>query len=270
MDRGTFLGFLLGISLLVVTISLGPDKRPVLDYFIRFLHWESLMVVVGGLAASTLIRFPLTAVGQAFAVASRAFFKHTALPQAVVWQLVGLSQRARKEGLKGLERNMPDDAFLAQGIQMAVDQVERHMIREVLTAEIQSTHDRHSQGQDIFRFIATSAPSWGMVGTLIGMVKMFGDLQATGTSGGMDGLGNAMALSLLSTLWGAIIAYLVAIPIAGKLEHRSREEAQIKQLMMEGIMGIAEEAHPGQLEERLNAFLAPRFKVRRHNTGGRG
>jgi len=269
MDRGTFLGFLLGVGLLALTISLGPNGLPVLGYFKRFVHWESLMVVVGGLAASTLIRFPLAAVGQAFAVASRAFFKHTANPQEVVWQLVGLSQRARKEGMKGLERNLPDDAFLVQGLQMAVDQIERHQIREVLTAEIQSTHDRHTQGQDIFRFIATSAPSWGMVGTLIGMVKMFGDLQTTGSAGSMDGLANAMALSLLSTLWGAIIAYLFAIPIAGKLEHRSREEAQIKQLMLEGVMGIAEEAHPGQLEERLNAFLPPRFKVRRHNPGSR-
>lgn len=269
MDRGTFLGFLLGIGLLALTISLGPNGVPKVGYFLSFLHGESIMVVVGGLAASTLIRFPLAAVGQAFAIASRAFFKHTAVPQEVVWQLVGLSQRARKEGMKGLERNLPDDAFLVQGLQMAVDQIDRQQIREVLTAEIQSTHDRHSQGQDIFRFIATSAPSWGMVGTLIGMVKMFSNLQTSGSSGSMDALGGAMALSLLSTLWGAIIAYLVAIPIAGKLELRSREEAQIKQLMLEGIMGIAEEAHPGQLEERLNAFLAPRFKVRRHNAGGR-
>lgn len=257
MDRGTFLGFLLGIGLLAFTIWFGSGFQ----MFLRFLYWESILVVVGGLIASTLVRFPLAHVTQAFAVASRAFFTHPANAQQVVWQLVGLSQRARREGLRGLEKNLPDDPFLAQGLQMAVDHIGTDRIKEMLTADIQSTHDRHTQGQDIFRFLATSAPSWGMVGTLIGMVKMFANLQDPGK------LGSAMALSLLSTFWGAVIAYLFAIPIAGKLEHRSREEAQTKQLMLEGILGIAEEQHPGQLEEHLNAFLAPKYKVRRHQGG---
>jgi chemotaxis protein MotA len=135
----------------------------------------------------------------------------------------------------------------------------------VLAAEIHATHDRHSLGQEIFRFIAGAAPSFGMVGTLIGMVQLFASIKDP------NGLGGAMALSLLSTLWGAIIAYLFALPISGKLELRSKEEAQNKQLILEGILGIAAEMHPAQLEEQLNAFLAPTEKVRRH-TGmvGRG
>jgi len=254
MDRGTLFGFLLGLGLLGVAISLGPNP-------LIFFHWPSLIVVVGGIIASTLIRFPLVHVGQAFAVASRAFFTHPHAPQRVVMELVGLSQRARREGVRSLEKANPTDPFLNQGLQMVVDGVEPQHIREVLTAELHATQDRHSQGQETFRFIATSAPSFGMVGTLIGMVQLFASTQDP------RGLASAMALSLLSTLWGAVIAYLFAIPISGKLELRSKEEVQNKQLMLEGLLGIAGEMNPGQLESMLNAFLAPRLKVRRYGAG---
>jgi len=250
MDRGTLIGLILGLALLGVAIGLGPSPR-------IFFHYPSLIVVFGGVIASTLIRFPWGNVQSAFAVASRAFFTHPATSQAVVLELVGLSQRARREGLKAMEKHMPSDSFLAFGMRMVVDRVDRDRIREVLNAEIQSTLDRHALGQDTFRFIGAAAPSFGMVGTLIGMVQLFTSMQDA------DLLAKSMALSLLSTLWGAIIAYLFAIPISGKLEQRSREESQTRQLMMEGILGIAAEMNPSQLEEQLNAFLAPRYKVRR-------
>jgi chemotaxis protein MotA len=175
----------------------------------------------------------------------------------VVAQLVSLSQRARREGVLGLEKHLPSDAFLAQGLQMVVDRLDRDYIQEVLTQEIHATQERHALGQEIFRFIATSAPSFGMVGTLIGMVQLFVSIQDP------SGIGRGMALSLLSTLYGAVLAYLVAIPISGKLELRSREEMHNKRLMLEGILGIAAEMNPGQLEEQLNASLAPRHKTRR-------
>ncbi|MBP1627814.1 MAG: MotA/TolQ/ExbB proton channel [Holophagaceae bacterium] len=254
MDRGTLIGLLLGLALLGTAIGLGPSPRV-------FFHLPSLIVVFGGVIASTLIRFPWSNVRSAFAVASRAFFTHPATSQAVVLQLVGLSQRARREGIKSLEKHLPADSFLASGIQMVVDRVDKEHIREVLSAEIQSTMDRHALGQDTFRFIGTAAPSFGMVGTLIGMVQLFTSMTNPSE------LGKAMSLSLLSTLWGAVIAYLFAIPISGKLEQRSREEGQIRNLMMEGIMGIASEMNPGQLEEQLNAFLAPRLKVKRSGGG---
>jgi chemotaxis protein MotA len=250
MDRGTWIGFLLGLGLLVLVIALGPNPR-------IFLHPASLVVVFGGILASTLIRFPLGNVRSALAVASRAFFTQAASPNALVSHLVGLSQRARREGLLGLERHLPEDAFMRQGIQMVVDRVDRDHLTEVLTQEIHATQERHVLGQEIFRFIATSAPSFGMVGTLIGMVQLFVSIKDPA------GIGQGMALSLLSTFYGAVIAYLIAIPISGKLELRSREELQNKRLMMEGILGIAAEMNPGQLEERLNASLAPGLKTRR-------
>ena len=250
MDRGTLIGFLLGLGLLVGVIALGPNPR-------IFLHPASLVVVFGGVLAATLIRFPLGNVRSAFAVASRAFFTQADSPSALVTHLVGLSQRSRREGVLGLERHLPEDPFMRKGIQMVVDRVDREHIADVLAQELHATQERHSLGQEIFRFIAISAPSFGMVGTLIGMVQLFVSIKDPA------GIGQGMALSLLSTFYGAVIAYLIAVPISGKLELRSREELQNKRLMMEGVLGIAAEMHPSQLEERLNASLAPGLKTRR-------
>jgi len=250
MDRGTLIGLLLGLGLLALAISMGPNPR-------IFLYPEAMIVVIGGIIASTLIRFPLSNVRSAFAVASRAFLTHPATPQQTVNELVALSQRARRDGFLGLEDHLPTDSFMKQGIQMVVDGVGRDHISDLLTQEMYSTQERHSLGQEIFRFIATAAPSFGMVGTLIGMVHLFVSLKDP------SGIGHGMALSLLSTLYGAVIAYLLALPISGKLDLRSREELQTKRLILEGILGIKDEMNPSQLEEQLNASLAPRYKTRR-------
>jgi chemotaxis protein MotA len=255
MDRGSFLGLLLGVLLLAMAIGLGPNPR-------IFIHPASLMVVVGGVIAATLIRFPLDHVRYAFSIASRAFFTRAPGTLALVSQIVGLSQRARREGLLNMEKAMDVEGFLSKGLRMVVDHVEREHIQAVLSQELRATQDRHHQGQEIFRFIALSAPSFGMVGTLIGMVQLFASIKDPSSIGG------AMALSLLSTLYGAVIAYLLAIPIAGKLELRSKEELQLKQIMLEGVLGIQAEMHPTALEAQLNAFLAPKERGSDRRTRG--
>lgn len=253
MDRGTWIGILMGLGLLGVAIGLGPTPR-------IFFHPASTIVVIGGIIASTLIRFPLGNVRQAFYVASQAFLHQPQSRQSVVAEVVGLSQRSKREGLLAMEKYLSGDPFLRKGLRMVIDRQERGHIRDVLTQEIHATQDRHNLGQEIFRFIATSAPSFGMVGTLIGMVQIFASIKDPSS------IGDAMSLSLLSTLYGAVIAYLFALPIAGKLELRSKEELQLKTLMLDGVLGIAEELHPAVLEEQLNASLAPAQKVLR----GRG
>jgi len=245
MDRGSFLGVLLGFTLLAVAITMHGHPG-------KFFNVESTIVVVGGVIAATMIRFPLGHVSYAFTIASRAFFTRAPETQALVAQIVGLSKRARREGLLNMEKSMDVEGFLSKGLRMVVDQNDRDHIHAVLASELRSTQDRHHQGQEIFRFIALSAPSFGMVGTLIGMVHLFGSIKDPSS------VGEAMALTLLSTLYGAVIAYLLAIPIAGKLELRSKEELQLKHIMMEGILGIQAEMHPTALEAQLNAFLAPR------------
>ena len=253
MDRGTWLGLLLGVLLLGIAIGFGPTPR-------IFFHPASTLVVVGGVVASTFIRFPLRHVAAGFRIASRAFFTRIPEPQDVVRQVVGISQIAKRQGLQNLEKQANLEGFLGQGVRLVIDRLDRDLIEDRLAREIQSTQERHAQGQEIFRFIATSAPSFGMVGTLIGMVQLFATLKDP------SGVGGAMALSLLSTLYGAVIAYLFAIPVAGKLEIRTREELLMKRLMMEGILGIQAEMNPSLLESQLNAHLAPAKQVRLHVT----
>jgi len=255
MDRGSFLGVLLGFGLLAIAITLHGHPE-------RFFNVESTIVVVGGVIAATLIRFPLEHVSYAFTIASRAFFTRAPETQALVSQIVGFSKRARREGLLNMEKALDVEGFLSKGLRMVVDQEDREHIHAVLAAELRSTQDRHLQGQEIFRFIALSAPSFGMVGTLIGMVQLFGSINNPAA------VGPAMALTLLSTLYGAVIAYLLAIPIAGKLELRSKEELQLKQIMLEGVLGIQAEMHPTALEAQLNAFLAPKERNSERRTRG--
>lgn len=250
MDRGTWLGILLGMVLLGVAVALGPNPR-------IFLHPASLIVVFGGIIASTFIRFPFNHVTSALQIASHAFFSRSRTQREAVMELVGLSQRARRESFKNLEQHLPNDPFLSKGLQMVIDRMPVDHIRDVLTQELHATQERHSMGQEIFRFIGGAAPSFGMVGTLIGMVQLFASMQDP------RGIAGAMALSLLSTLYGAVVAYLFALPISGKLEVRSKEELHIKQLQVEGLLGIAAELNPSSLEEMLNAHLAPRMKIRR-------
>jgi len=249
MDRGTWFGLLLGVTLLGLAIGFGPNPR-------IFFHLPSTLVVVGGVIAATFIRFPLGHVSGAFRIASRAFFTRIPDPHDVVRQIVGISQVAKRQGVQNLERQFTLEGFLGQGVQLVQDRLSRELIEDRLAREIQATQERHSQGQDLFRFIATAAPSFGMVGTLIGMVQLFATLKDP------TGVGGAMALSLLSTLYGAVIAYLIAIPMAGKLELRSREEIQMKRLMMEGILGIEAEMNPSILESQLLAHLAPQKQAR--------
>jgi chemotaxis protein MotA len=255
MDRGSFLGVLLGFALLALAIGLGPNPR-------IFFHPASTVVVVGGVIAATLIRFPLDHVRYAFSIASRAFFTRAPETHVLVAQIVGLAQRAKREGLLNMEKYMDVEGFLAKGLRMVVDRSEREHIHSVMAQELRATQDRHHQGQEIFRFIALSAPSFGMVGTLIGMVQLFASIKNP------SGIGDAMALTLLSTLYGAVIAYLLAIPIAGKLELRSKEELQLKQIMLEGVMGIQAEMNPSALEAELNAFLAPKERAKDRRARG--
>lgn len=244
MDRASLLGMLLGVALLALAIGLGPHPRV-------FLHPASATVVLGGILAATLVRFPLAHVREALIAAARAFGPPPPPPQVLVNQILGLAQVARREGLLRMERGMDVDGFLAQGLRLVVDGVDRDTIQTALTQELGATQERQQESQEIFRFVALSAPSFGMVGTLIGMVQLFASLKDP------SALGGALALSLLSTLYGAVIAYLVAIPMAGKLEVRGRQELLLKRIMLAGALGIEARLHPSALTVQLRAFLGP-------------
>ncbi len=245
MDIGTVAGLVVGIVLIVIAIFLGGSIT-------AFIDVPSVFIVIGGATAATFIRFTLPDVINTMSVAMNAFFAKSQAPEEIIKELVTLSNIARKEGLLKLEKQPINDPFLKKAIMYCVDGHEADFIQEVLEKEIDLTLERHSLGQGIFSAIGDAAPAFGMIGTLIGLVNMLGNMSDPAS------IGPAMAVALLTTLYGAIMANLVALPIADKLKRRSQEEELNKKLVVEGVLGLQKGLNPRVLEELLKTFLPPK------------
>ncbi len=254
MDIGTVIGLVVGLALIVTAIFLGGSLT-------AFIDIPSVLIVIGGATAATLIRFTLPDVINSISVAMNAFFAKSQPPEEIIKELVTLSNIARKEGLLKLEKQPINDPFLKKAIMYCVDGHEADFIQEVLEKEIDLTMERHGLGQGIFAAIGDAAPAFGMIGTLIGLVNMLGNMSDPAS------IGPAMAVALLTTLYGAILANLVALPISDKLKRRSQEEELNKKLVVEGVLGLQKGLNPRVLEELLKTFLPPK---KRDESGGTG
>ncbi len=245
MDIGTVAGLVLGIVLILVAILLGGSLG-------SFVDVPSVLIVIGGALAATFIRFTLPDVLNSISVAMKAFFAKTQPPEEIIQELVTLSNVARKEGLLKLEKQPVNDPFLKKAIMYCVDGHEADFIQEVLEKEIDLTLQRHGLGQGIFAAIGDAAPAFGMIGTLVGLVNMLGNMSDPAS------IGPAMAVALLTTLYGAIMANLVALPISDKLKRRSMDEELNMKLVVEGVLGLQKGLNPRVLEELLKTFLPPK------------
>ncbi len=167
--------------------------------------------------------------------------------------LVSFAEKARREGILALENSMAEiqDDFIRSGLRLAVDGVEPELIKDILHTELAFIEDRHRNGQAIFDYMGAAAPAFGMIGTLVGLVKMLQNLSDP------NAIGPAMAIALLTTMYGAVIANVIFIPVAGKLKMRTAEEILLKEVAIEGVMSIQSGDNPRILEQKLLAFLAP-------------
>lgn len=244
MDIGTVIGIVLGFGLVIGSILIGSSLG-------AFIDIPSLLIVVGGTLASTLIAEKLPRVLGAVKVAQKAFKMPAGDAAATIDAIVKLSNIARREGVLALESQVVEDVFLGKGVRMAVDGLPQEEIRATLTAEMISMKRRHSRGQKLFKFMASTAPSMGMIGTLIGLVQM---LQALDDP---SSIGPAMAVALLTTMYGAILAFLVFGPIAEKLERYGQEESANMVVIIEGVDSIVKGHNAMIIKEKLEARLAP-------------
>jgi chemotaxis protein MotA len=245
MDVATVIGIL--ASAIIVFLSLFAGGNAGL-----FIEYNSILIVFGGTLATTLIRFPLSSVLGTLAVTKKAFTSRLPDPYEVLEELVGLARKSRKDGLLSLEDYKTDDQFLTRGLTLVVDGAEAEAVESVLLTDIRYLKQRHRQGQDIFKAIGDAAPAFGMIGTLVGLVIMLSNMSD------VEKLGPAMAVAILTTLYGSLIANIVALPIAKKLEIRSREESLIRELMLVGLVNIAKGENPRMIETVLKAFLSGR------------
>ena len=218
----------------------------------------------GGTAAVLLVKFPLRNVFSAFKVAANAFSEKTVEPKGLIERTVELSSVVRKEGLLALENQDVPNAFYKKGIRLCADGLEPHFVRKVLSTDMSLALDRHRSGQEIFKAIAETAPAMGMIGTLIGLVQMLTVMEDPSQ------IGPAMAVALLTTLYGAVIANVFAKPIADKLKLRMRQEKLTKSLIIEGINAIQDSRNPRVVAELLQTYLPTKEQgSSRQSQGGR-
>ncbi len=244
MDIGTIVGIVLGFGLIIGSIVMGSP-------LMAFINIPGLLIVVGGTLAATLIAENLDRVIGAVKVAMKTFRTESKDVTQTILKIVELSQIARREGVLALENQQIDEPFLAKAIRMAVDNIPPEEIKSTLGGEMVALKQRHTRGQKLFRFMAATAPSMGMIGTLIGLVQMLRDLDNP------SAIGPAMAVALLTTLYGAVMAFLLFGPIADKLEKRTSEERVAMMVVIDGIESIIKGLNATIIQEKLEARIAP-------------
>ncbi len=249
MDKATLVGLILGIVLVVGSIMIGGEVTPFIDV-------PSIMITVGGSIAATLINFPMAKVVTLIGVMKKCFLVTLPSPQEVIDQFKNLATIGRRDGLLALESQLESikDIFLKRGLEQVVGGVTKEELESSLETEMMYIEQRHQTGKKIVDGIAAAAPAFGMIGTLIGLVQMLRSLDDPSKIGG------GMAVALLTTLYGAVIANMFCIPLAGKLESRSQDEMMIRQLMLAGLSSLIEGNAPRALEQRLLAFLSPKLR----------
>ncbi len=243
-DTSTLAGIALGLGLVTTAIALGPSRT-------TFWNFPSFMIVLGGVLATTLIRFPATVVIQSGRVLRQAFVCRLLPPVTLARDLVHMSERARRESLLAIERMPARDPFLRRGIALCADGVEPAYLEHNLRCEGATIQEHHERGQRVLRGMGASAPAFGMIGTLIGLVQMLTQLDDPGK------IGSAMAVALLTTFYGALLAYLVFLPLADKLSERARQEQINREIVIQGLLSILAGHHPRLVEARLLGLLDP-------------
>jgi chemotaxis protein MotA len=253
MDLATLIGIVSAFALVLISIMMGSGLG-------LFLDLHSAMIVLGGTMGATMIHYPLKDVLGVFKVLKNVFFTQTWSGQALIEKLVDLSTRSRREGMLSLEMELRgiDDGFMVKGLQLAIDGMEPRAIQEIMETEIDYLQERHRLGAEILNSMATFFPAMGLIGTLIGLIQMLKTMEDPST------IGPAMALALITTFYGAVGANLVCLPMAGKLRKRSQEETLIKEMVISGIIAIANGENPRVVEQKLHSFIPPSLRESRY------
>lgn len=251
IDTATIIGIVLGFALIAIAIIICPGSS-----ILMFLDLPSVLITIGGAMAACMVNFPFRDLQNVPRVFRLAF----SLPHDSAGKLIADFRRfaeiARRDGILALENVTHEikDPFLVRGIQLAVDGTDPEVIHGMMQAELEYMVSRHDRGIRVFKQFATYAPAFGMIGTLIGLVIMLGNLQDP------QKIGPSLAVAIITTFYGAILSYLVATPVAEKLTIRNNEEAIVREMMIRGVMSIQSGDNPRILEQKLRVFLAPRLR----------
>ena len=243
MDLATIVGLIAAVAVILFAILIGSGIG-------IFVNIPGLFIVVGGTICVVLIRYPLSSVINSFVIAAQtAIFDKTESPRELVDLSVEISKKVNRDGLLALENFEIKNKFFDKGIRMLVDGMDKDYISKALVIEMKKSIKAHENGQTVFSSIADSAPAMGMIGTLVGLVQMLANLSDPAS------IGPAMAVALLTTLYGSVIAQVFGIPIADKLGAKGDLEKNMMNLISESVLSIQSGMTPSVLEQLLETFM---------------
>jgi chemotaxis protein MotA len=248
VDIATLVGLLGGFGIIIGAIASGGDV-------LLFVNAPSILIVVGGTFMITLMQVSLGDFLGSFAIGLKAFRYKVDDPKTLIEEAVQLADVARKNGLLALEGQEISNEFMRKGINLCVDGHDPALVQKMLNRDIDLTIGRHEVGQRMFQNMAIMAPAMGMIGTLVGLVQMLANMSDPAS------IGPAMAVALLTTLYGAIIANAFAQPMSDKLARATELERTNKDLIIETIGGIQEGMNPKVLEQLLATYLPPKQRT---------
>jgi len=253
LDLATLTGVTGAFALILAAMALGGSLG-------SFFHPPAVLIVIGGTFMVTTASYSFREVARAQQLMLRAVLYEQSKPSAAALRVIALADRARKGGsVLELQKVLPElrgDSFLYKAVGLVVDGVPGDELQGILDRELDSTMRRHHRSAGILRRAGEVAPAMGLIGTLVGLVQMLGQLEDPSS------IGPAMAVALLTTFYGAILANMIFLPLASKLERNAGVEAQVKQIYALGAASIARQENPRRLEVALNATLPPTERVR--------
>lgn len=243
MDLGTLIGFVFSVIIVLVAILIGSTIT-------IFINIPSIFIVFGGTVGVILIRYRLASIVNSFKVAvMTAFFEKTESPRELIDLAIEIGRIAQKDGVLALEGKKVKNKFFEKGLGLVVDGHDPEFIGAVLGNEMRKSIKESEDGETLFRSIGDSAPGMGMIGTLIGLVQMLATMDDP------SAIGPAMAVALITTLYGSLIAQVFAIPFADKLSQKSQMEKDTMELIIESVTSITKGLSPRVMQELLETYL---------------
>lgn len=244
MDLASLFGFIVAWGLILASLAMGAG-------IIGYWNLPSIVIVFGGCIGSVMMKYPFSQLKGLVRVMKNAFFKKLDSSEEIINTILLLAIEAKKTGILGLERVKVPQPFLQKGIQLAIDGVEPELIASIMRIELATMEERHESGRSMLESFAEYAPAYGMIGTLIGLVDMLTKMDDP------KSVGPGMAVAILTTLYGALLANALFLPLAGKLQHYAEVESLQKRLIINGVLSIAQGDHPAVIQERLSSYLDP-------------
>jgi chemotaxis protein MotA len=245
MDFATVLGVIFGFVVIIGTIMYEGNLK-------IFFNIPAIAIVVGGMTCATMIHFSMKQFLGIFSVVKKTLLVKIASPQELIRRMVNYAAINRRDGALALEQEIPKikDPFMIKGLQMLIDGQEEKAIHELMDLEIQYLEERHGMGKKILDFMGASCPSFAMVGTLIGLISMLSKMESP------DEIGRGMAVALVCTFYGALLANLLFLPLGGKLGQYSKAEKISMEMIAAGVCAISKGDSPTAVREKMQVFIS--------------